>query len=53
MHIYIKSAFRRGIVLFRGFMFAESTERNWYSYLDGYVCQPDVAPESWPGLLVQ
>lgn len=53
MHVYIKSAFRSGKVLLRGFMFAESTERNWYSLLDGYVCQPDVAPESWPRLLVR
>ncbi len=30
MHIYIKSAFRRGKVLLRGFMFAESAERDWY-----------------------
>ena len=29
MHVYVKRAFRRGKVLLREFMFAESTERDW------------------------
>lgn len=53
MHVYIKSAWKRGKVALRGFMFAESAEREWYSYLGGYMCQPDVAQESWPVLFVR
>lgn len=53
MHVYIKSAWKRGKVALRGFMFAESAEREWFSYLGGYMCQPDVAQESWPGLFVR
>lgn len=54
MHVYIKSLAKGGGKLaFRGVMFAESVERDWYSYLDGYVCQPDVAHEHWPGVFVR
>lgn len=53
MHVYIKSLVEEGKVVFRGVMFAESSERDWWSYLDGYMCQPDVARENWPGLFVR
>lgn len=50
MHVYIKSQLQGDAMLFRGLMFAESAERDWYSLLDGYVCQPDVPQEAWPGI---
>ncbi len=53
MHVYLKSIVKPGKVAFRGVMFAESVERDWYSLLDGYVCQPDVAHEDWPGIFVR
>ena len=53
MHVYIKSVVAGGRASFRGFMFAESVERDWFSYLDGYVCQPDVAHADWPGIFVR
>ena len=53
MHVYIKSVISGGRASFRGFMFAESVERDWFSYLDGYVCQPDVAHADWPGIFVR
>ena len=53
MHVYIKSVVSGGRASFRGFMFAESVERDWFSYLDGYVCQPDVAHADWPSIFVR
>ena len=53
MHVYIRSQQRGDSVVFRGFMFAESVERDWYSLLDGYVCQPDVPKELWPGITLR
>ena len=53
MHVYIRSQQRGSTVAVRGFMFAESAERQWYSYDDGYVCQPDVAQEAWPGITLR
>lgn len=50
MHVYIRSLPRGSMMAVRGFMFAESVERQWYSYDDGYVCQPDVAQEQFPGI---
>jgi len=50
MHVYIRSQQAGETVLLRGFMFADSLERDWYSLLDGYVCQPDVPREAWPGV---
>ena len=49
MHVYIRSQQAGETVLLRRFMFADSLERDWYSVLDGYVCQPDVPREAWPG----
>lgn len=53
MHIYLRSQQRGSVVVFRGFMFAESVERDWYSLFDGYVCQPDVPQEAWPGITLR
>ncbi|KAK9822188.1 hypothetical protein WJX81_008625 [Elliptochloris bilobata] len=53
MHVYIRSQARGDAVVFRGFMFAESMERDWYSLLDGYVCQPDVPQDAWPGITLR
>ena len=50
MHVYIKSQQQGSTVVVRGFMFAESVERQWYSYEDGYVCQPDISQDAWPGI---
>ncbi len=50
MHVYIRTQQAGETVLLRGFMFADSLERDWYSLLDGYVCQPDVPREAWPGV---
>ena len=33
MHVYLRSQPRGDVVVFRGFMFAESVERDWYSLL--------------------
>ena len=33
MHVYLRSQRRGDAVVFRGFMFAESVERDWYSLL--------------------
>ena len=53
MHVYLRSQPRGDVVVFRGFMFAESVERDWYSLLDGYVCQPDVSQDAWPGIVLR
>ena len=53
MHVYIRSKQEGDMVIFRGFMFAESLERDWYSLLDGYVCQPDVDKADWPGIALR
>ena len=53
MHVYIRSRRQGKSVEFRGFMFAESVEREWYSWLDGYVCQPDVPQDAWPGIALR
>ena len=53
MHVYICSQPRGDAVVVRGFMFAESMERDWYSLLDGYVCQPDVPQDAWPGITLR
>ena len=51
--VYIRSLQTADALSFRGFMFAESMERDWYSLLDGYVCQPDVPQEAWPGIALR
>jgi hypothetical protein len=51
--VYIRSLQTADALSFRGFMFAESTERDWYSLMDGYVCQPDVPHEAWPGIALR
>lgn len=53
MHVYMRSQQRGSAVVFRGFMFAESVERDWYSLMDGYVCQPDVPQDAWPGITLR
>ncbi len=53
MHVYIRSQQQGEAVEFRGFMFAEIVEREWYSWLDGYVCQPDVPRDAWPGITLK
>ena len=53
MHIYMRTRQVEDTALLRGFMFAESREREWYSLLDGYVCQPDVPREAWPGITLR
>ena len=49
----MRSQQRGDAVVFRGFMFAESMQRDWYSLYDGYVCQPDVAQEAWAGIMLR
>jgi len=53
MHVYLKCQPRGGVMVFRGFMFAESAEHDWYSLVRGSVCQPDVAPGAWPGITLR
>jgi hypothetical protein len=53
MHVYLKSQPRGGVMVLRGFMFAESAEHDWHSLVDGSVCEPDVAPEAWPGITLR
>ena len=37
MHVYLRSQPRGDVVVFRGFMFAESVERDWYSLLVSFI----------------
>ncbi|KAK9833478.1 hypothetical protein WJX81_008427 [Elliptochloris bilobata] len=50
MHVYIKALQTSEGVTFRGFMFAESVERQWYSLEDTYMCQPFFERASYPGI---
>ena len=53
MHVYIRSQWKKGAVEVRGFMFAESIKREWYSWLDNYTCQPNVPQGKWPGITLR
>ena len=53
MHVYIRSQWKGGAVEVRGFMFAESMKRGWYTWLDNYVCQANVPQGKWPGITLR
>lgn len=53
LHLHVRSQQRGNATIFRGFMFAMSLDRNWFSLDDGYVCQPDIPEDTWPGITLR
>ena len=53
LHIHVRRQQRGNATVFRGLMFAVSSDRSWFSLDDGYVCQPDIPKETWPGIVLR
>lgn len=48
IHLYLKGLQTGNVVTFRGSMFAESAEWEWYNWGGTGLCQPQITANWWP-----